>query len=203
MTSAFSKRFFSPEEYLAMEETADYKSEYYDGAIFAMAGGSFNHNLIASNILAAISRAVAEKPCFVFGSDMRLQIEELKKYTYADVTAICGQPLFMPGRNDTITNPLVVVEVLSPTTMKYDQQGKFRLYKSLPSLQDYLLVDQYSPYIQYYHRLDADKWLLELKQDIKGSIEIAALDLELSLETIYHKVIFEEKPEPKPRARKK
>jgi Uma2 family endonuclease len=109
----------------------------------------------------------------------------------------------MPGRNDTITNPLVIVEVLSPTTMKYDQQGKFRLYKNLPSLADYILVDQYSVYIQSYHKLDSDRWLLQLKQDREGNIEIASLDLELPVETIYRKVVFEEKPGVKARGRKK
>ena len=202
MSQALSKKLYSPEEYLAAEERAEYKSEYYDGEVFAMAGGSFNHNLIASNILAAFNRAVEAKPCFAFGSDMRIQIEEGKKYSYADVLAICGEPQFGPGRNDTITNPLVIVEVLSPSTMKFDQEGKFKLYRSITSLVDYILIDQYSFYIQHYHKLEPDKWLLQTIQNPDSILEIASLTLELSFESIYHKVVFEERLKPKPDVRK-
>ncbi|MEI6045450.1 MAG: Uma2 family endonuclease [Chloroflexota bacterium] len=199
MSQLVHKRLYSPEEYLALEEVAETKSEYYDGQLFAMAGGSFNHNLIASNVLAAFNRAVENKPCFAFSSDLRLQIEERKKYTYADVMVICGQPQFTLGRNDTITNPLILVEVLSPSTMKFDQEGKFRLYRGITSLTDYILIDQYSFYIQYYHKLEADKWLLQTIQEPSNSLEIATLELKLPLETIYRKVVFEAHPKPRVR----
>jgi Uma2 family endonuclease len=189
-----AKRLYSAEEYLALEEVAAYKSEYYDGEIFVMAGGSFNHNLIASNVLTAFNTALANEPCYVFGSDMRLQIAERKKFTYADIVVLCGQPIFTAGRNDTITNPMLLVEVLSPSTKKFDQEGKFGLYKSIESLEDYILIDQYSFYVQYYHKIEPDKWLLQNIQSLESFLEIKAFNLQLPLTTIYNKVMFEKHP---------
>jgi Uma2 family endonuclease len=201
MTQAISKRLYTPEEYLAIEEVADHKSEYYEGEIFVMAGGNFNHNLIASNVLTAFNNALVEKPCYVFGSDMRLQLEEGRKYTYADVVILCGQPEFLSGRTDTLKNPMLIVEVLSPSTMKFDQEGKFRLYKVINSLTDYILIDQYNYYIQHYHKLEPDKWLLQTIQDQTTALVIETLNLTLPLKIIYNKVVFEERPK-KTRIRK-
>ena len=136
-----AKKKYTPEEYLAMEETADYKSEYFQGEIFAMAGGSFNHNLIVSNVHGELRNTLRGKPCNVLMSDMRLLTEWNGSYTYLDVMVVCGKVEFAPKRNDRLTNPNVIVEVMSPSTHDYDRVRKFALDKKIESLREYLLID--------------------------------------------------------------
>jgi Uma2 family endonuclease len=123
------KRIFTPEEYLAMEEQAPYKSEFFQGEIFAMSGGSANHSTIISNCIISLGNALKGKPCRVFESNMRLLVKRNGLYTYPDATVVCGQVEFAMGRNDTITNPTLIVEVLSPTTHAYDRIKNSRFTK--------------------------------------------------------------------------
>ncbi len=186
MSQTLKKQFFTPEEYLVLEETAQSKSEYFQGQIYALAGGSFRHNLIASNLLTALNTAVKSRACFAFGSDMRIQVPANDLYTYPDVSVICGDPQFLPRRDDTLTNPLMIGEVLSPSTMTYDQEGKFKLYKSLPSLIDYVLIDPDQIYIAYYHKLEANHWRLQTIESIADNLTLLSLDITLPLEDIYN-----------------
>ena len=128
------KLYYSPEEYLELETAAEYKSEYRDGLIIPMAGGTPNHNQIAVNLSAALNFALKGQPYRVFTSDVRLWIPQARLYTYPDVMVVSGQLQFAESRRDTITNPLIIVEVLSESTAKYDRGEKFRIYRTIPTL---------------------------------------------------------------------
>ena len=148
------QKYYTPEEYLALEEAADYRSEYFQGEIFAMSGGSANHNRITKNLVIALERSFENKPCEAFMTDMRLLVKKNGLYTYPDIMAVCGQLEFAEGRDDTLTNPVVIVEVLSKSTQDYDRGGKFALYRAIETFQDYVLIDQHTIQVEHFHRLD-------------------------------------------------
>src|SRR5437870_1310644 len=133
---------FSPEEYLALEREAEYKSEYVDGFIIAMSGTSRRHSLIAGNVFAAIHAAIRGRPCEVHTSDLRVKVTATGLYTYPDVVALCGEPRFEDEVLDTLLNPDVIVEVLSESTEAYDRGKKAARYRRLESLQEYVLIAQ-------------------------------------------------------------
>ena len=180
--------YFTSAEYLALEEAADYKSEYYRGEIFAMAGGSYNHNMIAGNLYAALNQFVASRSCFAFTSDMKLFVEQYDLYTYPDAMVICGQIHFAKNRTDTVTNPKILIEVLSKSTQDYDRGLKFEAYRSLKSCQDYILIDQERVHLEYYHKLPDNRWALTEFKTAEASLTIESLDFEIPISQIYHKV---------------
>lgn len=180
--------YYTPEEYLALEEGADYRSEYFGGEIFAMSGGSANHNRIARNLIVGLDAAFADQPCEAFINDMRLLVKANGLYTYPDVMAVCGQLDFAPGRTDTLTNPALIIEVLSKSTAGYDRGAKFELYRALDSLQDYVLVDQAKIHVEHFHRLDDGRWLLQEFNHLEDVLKIETIGFELSLVQIYQKV---------------
>jgi Uma2 family endonuclease len=182
------KSKFTPEEYLAMEEEASYKSEYYDGEIFALAGASFNHNIISGNLYAALNRAFSDKPCMAFTNDMRLLVEEYELYTYPDVMVLCDNPEFVKDRDDTIKNPILIAEVLSESTKDYDRGQKFEFYRSIKTLKDYILIDQSRVHIEYFHKIESGKWLMKEITDIDETLTLKSIDLEVPIEDIYNKV---------------
>ena len=191
-TAVQPKLRFTPEEYFAHEERAEYKSEYHNGEILPMTGGSINHNRIARNGLTLLTVQLQDSSCEPFGSDMRIWIADHQLCTYPDLAVICGEPLFYANRNDTITNPVLIVEVLSPSTEDYDRGRKFQAYRTLPSLQDYLLIQQEAPLVEHFHKLDDGRWVLtELKQ-MTAAVALEALKLELPLARIYERVDWEE-----------
>jgi Uma2 family endonuclease len=180
--------YYTFEEYLAQEEKADHKSEYYNGEIFAMAGGSYNHNVIAGNINAALNQFAESRPCVVFTSDMRLLVKANGLYTYPDTMVVCGQAEFSEGRNDTITNPIIIVEVLSKSTRDYDRGFKFESYRMIESLQDYLLVDQARIHIEYFHKLEDGRWVLIETNLPEATLTLQAIDFSIPISRIYQKV---------------
>jgi Uma2 family endonuclease len=183
-----NKNPITPDEYFVMEKAAEYKHEYYHGEIFVMTGASFNQNLIAGNIFARIHASLQLSDCYVFMSDMRVQIDPAKHYTYPDMSIVCGEINFVDGRDDTINNPIVIVEILSESTRDYDRGSKFKAYRKIKSLQDYILVDQYSFYIEYFYKNEHGKWVLDEYAKLNDTIKIRSIDIELSLETIYDRV---------------
>lgn len=180
--------FYTAEEYLALEEKADGKSEYYHGEIFAMAGASYNHNLIAGNTHTALNQFLESKPCVVFTSDMRLLVKQNGLYTYPDVMVICGQPEFLEGRNDTVTNPIVIVEVLSKSTRDYDRGFKFESYRMIETLQDYVLVDQARIHVECFHKLEDGRWVLIETNLPEATLTLPAINFTIPISRIYHKV---------------
>lgn len=186
------QRYYSTEEYLALEEEADYKSEYIDGQIFPMAGGSTNHNQIAGNFYAELNFAFKKLDYRVFMSDVRLWIPQRRIYTYPDVMVIAGEPDYYNNRTDTITNPQVIIEVLSKSTKGYDRSGKFRLYRTIPTLEEYLLLDQTKIYVEHFSKTDAKRWSFREYDESDQAIALSSVDFQISLADAYNKVKFEQ-----------
>ena len=185
---ALEKHHYSPEEYLALEETAEYKSEYYRGELFAMVGASVNHNQIVSNLHASLHLHLKHKPCRVFMSDLRLWMQEANLYTYPDLLVVCGTLAFAPGRNDTITNPMLIIEVLSESTQAYDRGRKFEFYRTLPTLKEYLLIDQYRFYVEQFSKNSENKWVFSEYTPSQKKLILSSLDFQLSFQDLYDKV---------------
>lgn len=186
-----TKKYYTPEEYLALEEVAEYKSEYFRGEIFAMAGGSVNHTRIAVNIAGSLNAAFEGRPCEAFTSDLQVQVKKNGLYTYPDVSVVCGEPEFADNKNIQLTNPQVIVEVLSPSTANYDRTKKFELYRSLESFEDYVLIDSERVYIEHHHKIAPGKWLMQTYENITETLKIPTIDFEMPLEKIYSRVRFE------------
>ncbi len=184
------KTFITAEEYFAIEEAAEYKSEYYHGEMFAMSGASFAHNLIFSNILGNLYSKLRNADCIVFGSDMKVQLDEAKHYAYPDVSVVCGDVGFAHKRNDTIVNPVLIIEVLSESTQDYDKGFKFKAYQNIPSLKEYILIDQYSCSVEHFFKDTAGLWIYKKYDKPEDTLKICSVDAELSLKAIYHRVKF-------------
>ncbi len=191
------KTQFTPAEYLAMEQAADYKSEYYDGEIFAMSGGTADHSVIQGNWIAALHQQLSAKPCRVFTSDMRLLVARSGLYTYPDAMVVCGKIEFVERRKDTLTNPLLIVEVLSESTRTYDRGVKFNFYKQIPSLQEYVLVESEQAHVEVYRRVGdpsarsgQDLWTMDLSEGLDGDIRLQSVECEISVAQIYAKVTW-------------
>jgi len=185
-----AQKIITPEEYFAMEESAEYKSEYYYGEIFAMSGASHNHNMIAVNIIAALHGSLRNSECVVYGSDMKVQVDEAVHYTYPDVSVVCGDIEFAQGRDDIIRNPAVIFEILSESTKDYDRGSKFTAYRKIKSLKDYIIVDQYACHAEYFYKDESGRWTLEEFTNSDDRFIIRAIDAELSLNTVYERVKF-------------
>ncbi|MDM8521521.1 Uma2 family endonuclease [Anaerolineales bacterium HSG6] len=182
---------YSFADYLVIEEEAEYKSEYINGQIVAMAGASANHNRIASNLHATIYNALDEKPCETFISDLRVWIEDKQRGTYPEVMVVCGKLEFYTDRTDTITNPTVIIEVLSKSTAGIDRGAKFQAYWKLPSFAEYVLVDQYRVQVEYFRRVSEKEWQLLVFTNLDDTLILQSVGVELSLSRIYRKVVWE------------
>ena len=178
----------TPEEYLEMERNALQKSEYYAGEVFLMAGASPNHNRIAGNVLTELNRGLRGKFCEVFGSDQRLYIKKNGLYTYADVMVVCGRIEFDNRDKDSLTNPVLIVEVLSPSTANYDRGGKFELYRDIPSFAEYALVHQDKVHVEHHLRDEQRRWLLTEYKDLAGSLLFESVGVSIPLQRIYERV---------------
>jgi Uma2 family endonuclease len=185
------QKHYSPEEYLALEETAEYKNEYYQGKILAMSGSSVNHNRIVGNLLFVLSTPLETKPCEVFASNLRLLVKKNGLYTYPDVMVVCGRIEYVKGRTDTITNPVVIFEVLSESTQAHDRGAKFELYRAIETLQDYVLVDQARVHVEYFHGLEDGRWLLTEFNDLEAVLMLESVGVEISLSRVYQRVEWE------------
>jgi Uma2 family endonuclease len=180
----------SPAEFLERERLATTKSEFFRGEVFAMSGGSVAHNLISLNIGTTLNNTLAEGPCRVFPSDQRIA-PPTGLITYPDVSVVCGELEFLDQREDTLTNPLVIVEVLSPSTERYDRGKKFEHYRSIPSLREYLLVSQEEATVECYSRdPDDGTWVLREAHGLEASVSITSLVCVLRLADVYRKVTF-------------
>ncbi len=190
-------------EYLALERAAAFKSEFYDGEAFAMAGGSPMHSLIGTNVAGELRNKLRGSACLPFNSDLRVRPPGVPFYTYPDVSVVCGPLEFDDEQEDTITNPSLLVEVASPTTEGYDRGAKFNLYRRMASLREYLVISQSEPSLDLFIRQDADEWLLRSASGLDGHLILPQLGVTLSLKEIYAAVTFPppKQPEPDPRRR--
>lgn len=177
-------------EYLELEDKAEFKSEFIHGEILAMSGGTRNHSVIGTNISAELRAVLFDKNCIVSGSDLKVFIESANANVYPDSLVIFGEDQFYPGRKDIIMNPLVVVEVLSDSTAAWDYSGKFRLYEQIPSLKEYVLVQQDSPQIDVYHRNDLGNWVLNRYDGLDAQVYFQSLGIHIASKRIYHRIDF-------------
>ncbi len=187
-----NRPYYTLAEYLKMEQSSEYKNEYFRGEIFQMAGGTVSHNRIIFNLSGLLYQKLIGSACEAFNSDMRLLVEPNGLYTYPDLMVTCGPLELAPGRTDTIINPLVIIEVLSTSTAEYDRTDKFELYKALDTLQNYLLVDQHRAYIQCFWRVAGEprRWTVETYRHLNESLKLPALDVSLGLKEIYSRVVW-------------
>ena len=160
--------------------------------MYALAGGSEQHNLISGNVHASFHSQLRRRQCTVYPSDMRVYIPHTGLYTYPDVSVVCGSALFQDIHRDTLLNPTVIVEVLSPSTENYDRGKKFQNYRTLDSLEEYIVIAQDAYHIEHYIRQANNQWLLEEFDDIGDTLSITAIDCTLAMRDVYEKVIFEE-----------
>lgn len=182
------KKNFTPAEYLAMEQVAEYKSEYYGGQIYALAGGSADHSLIAGNCIHILNEQLEAEPCRVFTSDMRLLVQPSGLYTYPDAMVICGKIKFVERRNDTVTNPSLIIEVLSESTREYDRSTKFDFYKQMSSVSEVVLVESEYARVECYRRGQGDQWTIETYDTLEAIARLESLACDFPLRRIYHKV---------------
>jgi Uma2 family endonuclease len=182
------KTFLTPEQYLEIERAAERKSEYYDGEMFAMAGAKEAHNLVVSNLVARLHQQLRSRPCRVYPSDMRVRVRATGLYTYPDVTAVCGEPRFLDDQRDTLLNPTLLVEVLSPSTEAYDRGRKFEQYKSIESLREYLLVASDRMHADLCTRQADGRWLLTSAGGMDESLTLESVGAQLTIADLYEKV---------------
>ena len=186
--SSQPKPYLTSEEYLILEREAETKSEYYNGEIFAMAGASRVHSQVSANIIIALGTRLKGRPCIVYGSDMRVRVTPTGLYTYPDVVVVCGKARFEDKHTDTLINPQVLVEVVSPSTEAYDRGTKFAYYRTLESLTDYVLVSQDFLLIEHYTRQPDNRWLLTAYEGLEAVAVLSSIDCELPLAEVYDKV---------------
>ncbi|MYF97838.1 Uma2 family endonuclease [Candidatus Poribacteria bacterium] len=189
MATATAKILLSPAEYLIMEREADFKSEYRNGNVVMMPGASRQHNLISGNIFGQLYVQLLDRTCEVYINDMRVKVSESGLYTYPDVVVVCDEPRFEDGYFDTLLNPTVIAEVLSPSTENYDRNEKFMSYQTLESLQEYILISQDAVHVEQYIRQDSE-WILREYLSLDDMFQTASIECQLALRAIYAKVRF-------------
>lgn len=186
--STIPKTFLTPEQYLEIESKAEFRSEYYRGQMFAMAGATRFHNLIAANISQYLGQQLEKTPCERYQSDMRVRVSATGLYTYPDVVVACSPQFISVQQQQTLLNPIVIVEVLSPSNEAYDRGLKFKHYRTLESLQAYLLVASQSVDVELRARQPDGQWTIALADRLEDVIELPSIGCRLSLADVYRKV---------------
>jgi Uma2 family endonuclease len=181
---------YTAEEYLEFEINSQERHEFIDGQIVQISGGTLNHNEITSILNAILRVSLKGKPYSIFGSDQRLCIPQFKNYAYPDVMVVAKPIELQPGRTDTITNPLLIAEVLSKSTKAYDRDEKFAAYRSIPSFQEYLLIDQYRLQVEQYSKTAANKWIFSEYSCAGDRLTLTSIPVEISLADLYESIEF-------------
>ncbi|MFN7637710.1 MAG: Uma2 family endonuclease [Pseudanabaena sp.] len=190
MVLAATKRY-TPSEYIALEDKAEFKSEYINGEIIPMAGASANHNKIALNLCRLLPLAIVDQTYEIFMSDMRLWLLEYNRYNYPDLMVVAGDPVFVDQRQMEVTNPSLIVEILSSSTQTYDHNSKFRQYRSIPSFQEYILVYQNGYEVDHYVKESEDRWVLMTYKGEESVIELGSMRMGIRLRDLYKQVKFD------------
>ncbi|MDZ8257065.1 Uma2 family endonuclease [Nostoc sp. ChiQUE01b] len=189
------KFYYTPEEYLELEEKAQYKSEYRDGEIVPMTGGTTNHNKIALNLAASLKIAFRRKNYDVYIGDVRLWIPRYRQHTYPNVMVIEGQPIYTGTSTTTVMNPMLIAEVLSKSTKNYDQGDKFFYYRSIPEFKEYILIDQYQYHVMQYIKTAESQWSFTELEDDSATLSLQTVDFQIELRDLYEQVNFAENNE--------
>lgn len=185
------KKLYTPEEYLEVEREAEYKSEYFDGEIFAMAGASEEHNLIAGNIFASLHSQVRKQGRRAYISDMRIDMSKKGLYAYPDVVVVCGESEFSDKHKDNLTNPQVIIEVLSKSTEAKDRGFKFMRYRKLATFAEYLLVSQDKLNVEHYVRQSDNRWIMTEISSLEDTVKLSSIQCDLKMSDIYEMIAFE------------
>jgi Uma2 family endonuclease len=180
----------TPEEYLAAERLSETRSEYLDGGVYPMTGGTANHIRIVSNVTTELNIQLRGRQCDVFPIDMKVRLPESSKFFYPDVAVVCGELQFHDERKDIITNPDLVVEVLSPSTEAFDRGAKFQAYRTIESLKEYVLVSQDKPLVEQYVRNGDGSWQYKSVVGLESSLTLPSIGCTLNLGAVYDKVDF-------------
>jgi Uma2 family endonuclease len=196
--STLSKTFLTAEEYLEFERKVEFKSEYYLGEIFAMAGATEAHNLLVWNLIRELGQQLRSRPCHAYPSDMRVRVSPTGLYTYPDVVVVCGERQFLTEEKDTLLNPSLLVEVLSPSTEAYDLGRKFEHYQSIESLGEYLVMATDRIHASLFTRQADGTWLLKSASRMEDSLDLQSVGCRLTLADLYEKVELAEPPRTRP-----
>ena len=181
-------------EYLDLEESSDIKHEYRNGLVYAMAGGSYEHNLIGGNTIKSIGNMLDKKgsDCKTLTSDMKIYIEAINEAVFPDISILCGNPEFPQGTKNAIKNPSLIIEVLSKSIEAYDRGNKFLKYRQLPSFKEYVLISQYEPKVESFYRHDESFWRISTALGLDSSIHLYSIDCDIALKDIYAFIKFSE-----------
>jgi Uma2 family endonuclease len=180
----------TPEEYLAAERLSETKSEYLDGGVFPMPGATVNHIQIVSNVTTELSVQLRARPCRALPSDLKVGLQDSRKFFYPDVTVVCGELQYYDDRRDIILNPNLVVEVLSPSTEAFDRGAKFQAYRTLESLNEYILISQERPLVEQFVRDGDGRWTYRAATVLGSSFALPSIECTLSMNAVYDKVDF-------------
>jgi Uma2 family endonuclease len=189
--STLPKNLITPEQYLELERAAEFRHEYYDGEIFAMSGAREAHNLIAVNLAAALMPQLRPKGCRVFVTDLRVKVGSGRAYTYPDLAVACGERLFLDATRDTLLSPTLIVEVLSPSTERHDRSKKFLHYKTIESLQQYILVAADAPCVDVFTRAVDGEWKWRNVYGLEDTLELESIGCRLKLAEVYEDIEFD------------
>ncbi len=189
--SSQPKQRYTLEEYFELERTSEIKYEYWDGEVFAMSGASPAHEAVLVNVITQFRNKLRGRPCHVFTSNLRVKVPAAPPYRYPDLTALCGQPEYeVIGGVRALTDPTLIVEILSPSTEAYNRGDKFSEYKSIPSFAEYLLIAQHRPHVTHYVRQADGSWSYEEANAIVATLSLPTIECELSLGEVYQDVDF-------------
>ncbi|AVH64765.1 Uma2 family endonuclease [Nostoc sp. 'Peltigera membranacea cyanobiont' N6] len=191
MQTQTPKTYYTPEEYLQLEETSESKNEYRDGEIVSMPGGTTNHNEIAGNFYANFKLTMRGKNYKIYMGDVKLWIQRYRIYIYPDVMVISGKPIYEGNGTTQVTNPSIIVEVLSNSTQNYDRTNKFRFYRSIPELQEYIMIDQYEYLVEQFTKNANGQWVLTEYESVDAILSLQSIDFQISFSDIYQGVSLE------------
>lgn len=191
METQTQNKYYTPEEYLLLEETSESKNEYRDGEIVSMPGGTTNHNEIALNFCTNFKFTMRGKNYKIYMGDVKLWIQRYRIYTYPDVMVISGKPIYEGNGTTQVTNPSIIVEVLSNSTQNYDRTNKFRFYRSIPELQEYIMIDQYEYLVEQFTKNANGQWVLTEYESVDAVLSLQSIDFQISFSDIYEGVNLE------------
>ncbi len=187
---AYQKRHYTVEEYLEMEKASTVKHEYFQGEVFAMSGAGDNHNEIFSNVFTELGNKLKGKPCRLYGSDKRMNIPENTLFTYPDISIYCNGLIHSEFDDDTSILPTVIIEILSPSTKNYDKGKKFNLYKDIPSLREYIMIESESVLVEAYYINEEKNWALNQHKELSEALTFVSMGFNIALSDIYYYVTF-------------
>jgi Uma2 family endonuclease len=182
---SYNRHYYTIEEYLEMERASNVKHEYYQGEVFAMSGASHRHNIIFSNVFGKMCMQLNNSACRPYGSDMRMHIPENTLFTYPDISVYCGEPIITDEEEDTIIHPTIIIEILSKSTGSYDRGQKFKLYRDIPTLKEYVLIDTEKICVEAFRINTHNHWELEVFKVLQETVLIPTVGVSLSMQEIY------------------